>query len=49
MDDCFEYLENEQGIIDKYCIRIFNFYTQKINIYKNKKSITKQSISIYDF
>ncbi|WJG70040.1 Mbov_0401 family ICE element transposase-like protein [Spiroplasma ixodetis] len=39
MDDCFEYLANEQGIIEKYCIRIFSLYTHKINIYKNRNQL----------
>lgn len=49
MDDCFEYLANEQGIIEKYCIRIFNYYTHKINVYKNRNQLRNKTLAYIIF
>ncbi|WP_342276222.1 Mbov_0401 family ICE element transposase-like protein [Spiroplasma endosymbiont of Nebria brevicollis] len=43
IDDCYEFLRNDYGIIEKHCIKIFNLYTHKINISKNRNKLLNKT------
>lgn len=49
MDDCYEYLRNDYGIIEKHCIRIFSYYTHKINISKNRNQLQNKKLAFMIF